>query len=377
MIVGISFKAAFAIVGASVILSLLWLEIREIGDPLQARRRALGLAARLAVVGGIALAAYWAYDSQPSARSRHMGLAVARFWAYVSSGRAPAGEMSESVPSIDLRELLFAASGPLNSVFDLWKTYVPETESFEWTASGIAVPMVAVSLASVLLLWAIVRLSGASREYLTLVVGVYIGVIFSFALVWALNLQISFNVRHFRVVGVLFVPGIVAMLARIPSRAARQTSLALLAVLCLTFTLYYTNPLDERRLARPVGASGFSHIYASQLAVDALSELDSQLGAGNNLIGVPWGQMALDVKNSRVFHMRTALRSVDYFRYNLFSGHVDNLIVVVPIGFEERGETSQVLRAFMLHRDWRRIRPEIEDFVFMYSGKRDDLGEHP
>ena len=101
--------------------------------------------------------------------------------------------------------------------------------------------------------------------------------------------------------------------------------------------------------------------------------IDALLGSGNNLIGVPWPQIALDVKSSRIFNMRTALETTRYYPYSLFYGRVDNLLVMIPMRFEDLGATSMVLRSFLLHRDWRRIRPETDDFVFMYSGELDYL----
>jgi hypothetical protein len=347
---GIFAKSAFVIVGASVITSASWIEVRKLGGPF--RVRALLLAARVAIVLVVALAA---------------------FGLYVSSSRSPVGVSTRSLSSIDVRELLFAAAGPLNSLFDIWRGYIPVTESAVWTASGIDLQLLACSLGSLLLLWAIVRFSGSQREYLTLLVGVYACVVASFSLAWSLDLLISFNVRHFRVVGILFVPGIVAMLARLPSRPGRLVSLGLLALLAIVPVIRFVYPTDRNPLARPVGAAGFSHSNASQSSVDALAELDVQLRGGNDLIGVPWPQMALDVQTSRIFDMRIALEGAKSFQHKLLYGRVDNLIVVLPRLVNDRGMTPRVLRAFKEHRDWRRIRPEVEDFVFMYSGEQDDL----
>jgi hypothetical protein len=348
LILGIVFKSAFAIVGASVIASVLFLEVAERGGPL--RLRALSLTARAAVAVGIALAA---------------------LWFYVSQGNSPAGQKPWTLSSIAVRELLFAAAGPLNSLFGLWKSYIPLTETYVWPAPGLTWPLLQVSLISVLLLYFIIRFSGSSREYLTLLVGVYVCVVAAFSLAFSLDLLISFNERHFRMAGVLFIPGFVAMLNRIPFRAGRFASLGLLAALSLSLTFHFAFPTQDDPRARPVSTSGFSHIYATQAALDALSALDEQLGPGNNLIGVPWPQLALDVQNSRIYNMRLALVGEEYFRHRIFFGRVDNLIVMIPAEMEERGASEVILRIFKEHRDdWLQIRPvpEVEDYVFMYSG---------
>jgi hypothetical protein len=159
----------------------------------------------------------------------------------------------------------------------------------------------------------------------------------------------------------------------IPSLSRKRMALGVLALLCLLPALRFVAPSEPDPLMRPVGVAGFSHIYASQAAIDALAELDAQLEPGNNLIGVPWPQMALDVRHSRVFNMRTALLGAEFYRHKLFFGRVHNLVVVLPRHTEERGGTQMVVGAFREHGDWRRIRPEVEDFVFMYSGPSDDL----
>ena len=347
---GIFFKSAFAIIGASVIASLLLLEVGEVRRPFGIRT--LSLALRSAVAAGVALAA---------------------FWGYVSLGDSPASNNPWSFSNIARGELLFAAAGPLNTLFELWKSYIPATEMMSFPGRGLGWPLLVVSLVSVLLLFAMVRFSVGSREYRVLVIGVYVCVVAAFSLAFALDLVISFNARHFRMAGVFFVPGIVALLTRIPSRSARFLSLGLVAALSLTITAQFAYPRPADPLARPVGTSGFSHSYASQAALDALSSLDAQLGSGNNLVGVPWPQMGLDVRNSRVYNMRTARRGAEFFRHRLFFGRVDNLIVMLPVQFAERDKISMVLRAFREHGDWRRVRPEVEDYVFMYSGGLDDL----
>ena len=350
LMLGIFVKSAFAIIGASVIASLLFLEVGEGGRPLGLRTLSIALRSGVA-----------------------MGVPLAAFWGYTSLGDSPAGSNPWSFSNVAPGELLFAAAGPLNTLFELWKSYIPATEMMSWPGRGLGWPLLLVSLVSVLLLIAMVRFSGCSREYRALVIGVYVCVVGAFSLAYALDLVISFNARHFRMVGVLFVPGIVALLTRIPFRSGRFLSLGLVAALCLTITSQFAYPRPVDPLARPVGASGFSHTYASQAALDALSSLDVQLGSGNNLVGVPWPQIALDVRNSRVYNMRTALRGAEYFRHRLFFGRVDNLIVMLPMHFAERDKSSMVLRTFREHGDWRRVRPEVEDYVFMYSGERDDL----
>ena len=56
-----------------------------------------------------------------------------------------------------------------------------------------------------------------------------------------------------------------------------------------------------------------------------------------------------------------------------FFGRVHNLVVVLPRAIHERGGTEAVLGAFREHDDWRRIRSEVEDYVFMHSGSDEAL----
>ena len=83
--------------------------------------------------------------------------------------------------------------------------------------------------------------------------------------------------------------------------------------------------------------------------------------------------MGLDVENSRVFNMRTGLRSARYFRNKRYFGHVDNLVLAIPIQAFEDGTSRFVVDAFRGHSNWRRIRPEVRGFLFMHSGNHTDL----
>lgn len=347
---GAFLKSSFLMLGSSVIASLLWGSLRGRWGPLRTGS---------ALVVGRALIV--------------VAVSVAALWAYTSSGRSPAGKGMGGFPTIDLRESLFAAAGPLGSLFDLSGTYLTASEAVVWTETGVGFPLLMVSLASVCLLWAMARYSGSRPVYLHLVIGMYVCTVAAFMFAWSLDVLISFNVRHFRLVGVLLIPGIVAMALRVPSRAGRGAVVAALAFLSILMVFRSADPGSEAAPVGSVGESGFSHSYASQPAIDALRAVDSRLGDGNNLVGVPWPQMGIDVLRSRVFNMKTALQSEEEFEHKVFFGEVDNLVVVLPIHYEERGKTAMVLRAFREHGDWRRIHPEVEDFVFMHSGDRADL----
>lgn len=346
---GIFLKSAFAIVGSAVVASVLWHELSGREKPLSVQ--ALSLCSRA---------------------SAAVGLALAALWAYTRLGTSPAGRTSWSVSSIDLSETMFAVAAPVSTLFDLWTRYMPNHESDELLTTNFDA-LFLIAFVSVVLLWAIVRFSGAQRIYLSLVVGVYACLVASFSLAFALDLLISFHVRHFRLGGVLFVPGAIAMLFRIPFRVVRLALLGAMAAMCVILVIHFCYPRDGDPMARPVGAAGFSHIYASQGALDALARIDERLGFGNNLIAVPWPQLALDVENSRVFDLRTALLGAEYFRHKIFFGHVDNLVLVLPAYDDESGATPMMTRTFRQHDDWRRIHAEVDDFVFMYSGNDDDI----
>ncbi len=350
LMLGIFFKSSFAILGACVLASVLWLEVQAAGGPL--RPRSIGLASR---AGAAVL------------------LALAAFYAYISSGDSPAGGRAQGGLQLDLREFLFAAAGPLNSVFDLWTLYVPPSEAVTWTADGISAPLLLTGVATVALLFAIARYADCSREYVALAAGVYAFGVASYTLAWLIDLEISFNARHFRGIGLFLVPGSVALLMGLRTRVARAAGLALIAALCLVSAARFAYPTERDPLARPVGPAGFSHIYASQAAVDALAEIDAALDSGNALIAVPWPQMALDIQHARVFDMRLALRGAEAFQHAVYFGRVDDLVVVIPMQDDARGATPVLLRAFREHREWRRIRPDVEDYVFMHSGRSSGL----
>ncbi len=339
---GVFFKSSFVIVGGTILAGTTLLRILEIGR-FQARSLLTGLGA-----GGV------------------MAIALAGFAYYTSLGKSPTGQKPWGFSNVDLRELFFAGASPIASLFDVWQTFIPNTESVQWEFQGLGPTLVLASLVGGALVIAIVRFAGTSRAYTSLLLAVYGGTVLAYFLAWTLDLLISFNVRHFRVAGLFIIPGALALLLKIPAPTGRAAAALAVGAACLASAFRFTFPSEGDSLGRPVGPAGFSHIYASQAALDTIEELDGRLGYGNHLIGVPWPQMALDVQHSRVYDMRTGLVGAASYHRDVFFGEVDNLILIVPI--EQEPAIPGLLRAFRQHHDWRRIHPEIEDFVFMHSG---------
>ena len=332
-----------------------------------------------AVVGGILvsrLSAAQEFFSKASLRGvRNVLLSILlsllAFWFYTSGGRSPAGARPWELAFPDLQEVLFAAAAPLGSVFDMAALIVPKTESVEWPFAGLGLPLLALSVVTWFLIGLILRYGSCRREYYGLAFGVYFGVVLAFSAAWSLDLLISFNVRHFRLAGVLLIPGIVALLLQCTGR--RWSTFFFIALLGASIcSVWIFAIVDFRKpLNRAVGPSGFSHIYVDQTALDALVELDVEFEGTRGLIGVPWPQMGLDVMHSRVLDMGTGISGVQSYKHKVLFGEVDHLLVILPANRADPASTESVLRAFRGHSGWRRIHPEIQNYLFMYSGPMD------
>ena len=293
------------------------------------------------------------------------------FWLYTSAGSSPAGTKAWVLAMPALRAILFAAAAPLASIFDLGAPFIPESESVEWPFEGLFLPLLFLAVCTGFFILAVLRFVSCRREYYGLAFGIYFGAVIAFSIAWSLDLLISFNVRHFRLAAILLVPGIVALLCQSTGRPWRHFFFVGLLVASMYSVWSFAFPESNKPLERAVGPAGFSHIYVDQDALDALVELDAEFEGSQALIGVPWPQMGLVIQHSRVFDMRTGLRGAHFYRHKVLFGEVDHLLIVLPVDGAGMDSARQALRAFRGHSDWRRIHPEVEGYLFMYSGAMD------
>lgn len=287
--------------------------------------------------------------------------------AYSAMGESPIGEKHQI--HISLQEILFALAAPLSSLFGLWRAYIPDVESIEWSLGDLNRSLALCAGAGLGLLVLIVRFAHGLANYKVLLGLVYLGVVGAFVLAFSLDLLISFQVRHFRIAGLLLIPGTVSLVQQLQLRPLRWSMTAALTAACVTSLFLFLFPVSRSPSERPIGSSGFSHIYAEKDLLDALRKLDAELSPGNNLFALPWPQLALEIRNSRTLNMRTEILTPGKFGSVSYYGQVDNLVVVLPIDLMQNELHLSVLQSFKEHSDWERIHPAIEDYVLMHSRK--------
>ncbi|MAI77964.1 MAG: hypothetical protein CL917_03410 [Deltaproteobacteria bacterium] len=343
--VGVFIKSSFLIFGSLVLGSLfltLWQEQR-----FKVTRTTIGNAFKIGVVF---LGAAWALAT------------------YTTMGDSPLGD--RRVFHLSMEEILFALAAPLNSLFSLWTLYIPDIETIQWSLGEINLLLSLSAAAGLGWLILILRFLPGMESYKILVCVTYLGVISAFALAFSLDLLISFHVRHFRVAGLLLIPGTVALIGQARKKSIQWIFSAALLTACAASLLFFQFPHSRTPSQRPVGAAGFSHIYAGQDLLDALQELDSELQTGNNVFALPWPQLALDIQNNRTLNMRAEILTPQRIGSKSYYGEVDTLVVVLPAGLKEEGLHLSVLGSFKEHNDWTAIYPEVQDYILMRSQKR-------
>ena len=289
--------------------------------------------------------------------------------AYSSLGETPMSQSARTGITLDLQEILFAAAAPVNSLFGLWQIYIPDVESTEWRLGSIATPLIISALVGVGWWVVILRFLRGFETYKILLFVLYSGTILSFALAYTLGIEISFQVRHFRAAGLMLLPGTVALIRQVEWRPIQWIMAGGLGAYCAIAILLFWFPLSRDPDQRPVGPSGFSHIYAGQDLLHALSRIDAELPHGNNLIAVPWPQLALDIRRNRTLNLRKAFPTPQHFAYAMYYGQVDNLIVIIPDEWaSDERQRQRLLDAFKEHRHWQSIYPGIDGYVIMHSG---------
>jgi hypothetical protein len=208
---------------------------------------------------------------------------------------------------------------------------------------GVSVTIVIVlAILSLLLIFKLISISPNNNYWLFIVV-FYFGALLFFGAAYLRQLNISYEARHFRIIGLLITPGVIYLVSR--SKKGWQL-LFIAGWLCISFFSFrylikgYT--INKNLSAR--GASGISQINIDQQALNAVMKLDKE--NRNAIFVFIANDIGLEVLHNRVINLSPIgddLKiDVDYYRYEGFAGP---LYIVLPESYNGPKE-KMIMKSF-------------------------------
>jgi hypothetical protein len=173
---------------------------------------------------------------------------------------------------------------------------------------------------------------------------------------------VSFDERHFRAVGLLLLPGLLAWVANLRWRGWRLAGFGLLGVFCLYgVTSVWVNARNRAQF-NAVGRLGFSHTELTRDAMTELHRIDDEPGP-RTVFYVTKPEIALEVVHSRVVSIPVDSWSPEFVKKFVFAGRTDRLMLVLPAVYHNNGKEALVCGEFPGYRHW--VSRTVGDFLFI------------
>jgi hypothetical protein len=256
---------------------------------------------------------------------------------FLSKGTNPAAGASGM--SISWENFTFPISSPLLSGFsvdDLAHGLLFHPIGSLLSPLTALIVLVLSAIISLGLVAAIMRYVPKNNYRLFLIVFYTIAVLF-FSVAFMRQSSISYESRHFRVIGLLIVPGVIYLFGRF-----KPVFKGLLVVICVAIaTVNYSFLVKCYNFNKNVSAhgnSGMAQEYIDQPSLDYIMQLDKQ--NHNAIFAFVSSDLGLEIKHNRVIALDVPLSvaTVNYEDY-AYDGHAGPLYLLLPAGYNAAIDT--------------------------------------
>jgi hypothetical protein len=274
-------------------------------------------------------------------------LAVATIYKfYLSKGVNPASESHGF--HLSLEALGFPLASPLLSGFSVDELchgliFHQGTPIFNPAQTiGVLILLIALSIG---LFAAIIRFV-PNPKYKLAVSAFYAVSILFFASAFLRQLDISYEARHFRIVGLLFIPGAVYLLSQ-NWPAFRNVFILLWIGIAFTSIKYIIHSYKYNLNVAAHGAWGISQLFVDQPSLNYLQALDKK-HTGSAVFVFLSADLGLEIMKNRIVtidgvgsdNMKT------YVADNTFDGHAGPLFILLPAYYVKDGSMTLVQKCF-------------------------------
>jgi hypothetical protein len=285
---------------------------------------------------------------------------------YLSKGSNPASA-SEHGWRVIWETFSFPLASPLLSGFsvdDLTQglVYSPDGQLFNhfWTV----VVLLALAIISVIFIICILRYI-PYRSYKIVVAVFYSVFVVFFSYAFFRQLAISYEGRHFRVVGLIVIPGALYLVSQ--TRMVFKAAFALLW-LFIAYTSFNRlhNEYSFNKEEGVRGPTGITQQFIDQPTLNYLLQLDhKQRNATFVFISADLG---LEILHNRIITIEPIGADVGtYYDDFTYQGHAGPLHIMLPAEYEKNGGAKFILKCFPGYK--RFVVKKVSDDYVVYSGK--------
>lgn len=288
------------------------------------------------------------------------------FIFYLSKGQNP-GSATRSLKVI-WETFSFPLASPLLSGFSIddivgGLIYHPDGAPFTyfWTIYII----LACSALSIFILLAILRQVNISREYKAAVASFYIVAVLFFSYAFVRQLAISYEGRHFRVVGLLFIPGIVYLISQIKLPFKLIAGLLWIGMTSLSLK-YLVRGKELQATDSAHGSSGITQQFIDQPSLNYITKLDQQ--HHNAIFVFISADLALEINHNRVITLEPVGADIklNYENY-IYDGHSGPVYIVLPADYILNSKAAIITKCFPDYKNFKET--DLSDDFVLYSAE--------
>lgn len=228
------------------------------------------------------------------------------------------------------------------------------------------VAVIILLVLAALSLWLVISIlkTVADQNYRLLVKVFYIVSILFFGYIYLRQMRVSYEARHFRIIGLIVIPGVIYLVSRI--RVLYRFIFGLIWIgIAITSIVYVSKGYSFNKNQAAHGISGIAQKEIDQRSLNEVMALDKQnTRATFVFIG---SKLGLEIQHNRVISLQPISDDltidIDDYRYE---GHGGPLYIILPESYAGPKE-KMILKSFPDYKGW--YGSMLSDNYVMYAAK--------
>lgn len=221
----------------------------------------------------------------------------------------------------------------------------------------------ALAAISLLLVFAIIRFI-PNNNYKLLILTFYAMSVMFFSYAYLRQMAISYEARHYRVIGLIFIPGIIYLLNKLNIGYRVCFGLIWIGIAFSSFH-YLVKGYRFNKTKSAHGITGMAQPFIDQPSLNQIMSLDKQ--QHNAIFAFASNDIGLEVTQNRIL---TLEQIADYDHINLedyeYDGHAGPLYILLPASYPEK-KADIILKFFPGYKDFTAV--QLSDKYVLYSAK--------
>ncbi|MDB5150837.1 MAG: hypothetical protein JWQ57_4857 [Mucilaginibacter sp.] len=268
---------------------------------------------------------------------------------FLSKGQNPAS--TSAGLKLSLKTFCYPLASPLLSGFsidDLCHGLIYHTGKPIFADYQAIIILLLVAILSVWLVFSIIR-KVPNENYRLLITVLYSVSVLFFSYAYLRQMTISYEARHFRIIGLIVIPGTIYLFSQF--KAPYRVLFGLIWI-AITFTsiLYLVKGYNFNRIKSAHGVSGISHEFIDQVSLDKIMAIDRQ--QKNATFVFVNKDIGLEITHNRVLNLEPIGDDlkIDFDDYE-YDGHVGPLYIILPDSYAGPKE-KMILKSFPDYTGW-------------------------